>query len=121
MYIIVAGGTRFVYNRCGRGPNWGLFFILEGPPTVQMTPCSVESHLESSKIRGVKILKREPLFSEEKKPENHFFVSNSFAIYSMVKGVIFCVRNCHFWTKKRPIFHFLEFLTLFDTFCAISF
>ena len=103
MYIIVAGEVQI--GVC--------FFILEGPPTVQMTPCSVESHLESSKIRGVKILKREPLFSEEKKPENHFFVSKSFAIFFMVEGVVFCVRNCHFWTKSELDFHFLEF---FDTF-----
>ena len=31
----------------------------------------------------------------------------------MVEGVIFCVRNCHFWTKRDSYFHFLSF---FDTF-----
>ena len=113
LYIIVAGRGPICIYRCGRGPFGGLFFVLEGPPTVRMTPHSVESHLESSKIEGVKILKREPLFSEKIKPEIHFFVSKSFAIYSMVEGVRFCVRNCHFWTKRDCYFHFL---TLFDTF-----
>ena len=72
------------------------FSSWRGPPTVQKGPYSVESHLEISKIERSKILKREPLFSEEKKPENHFFVSNSFARYIMVEGVRFCVRNCQF-------------------------
>ena len=75
------------------------FFFSRGPPTVRMTPCSVESHLEIAKIETPEILKREPLFSEKIKPENHFFASKSFAKVFMVKGVVFCVRNCHFWTK----------------------
>ena len=99
MYIIVAGRSKFVYNRCRGGPFGGLFFVLEGPSTVQMDPYSVESYLEIAKIETPKILKRESLFSEKIKPENHFFASKSFAKYIMVEGVIFCVRNCHFWTK----------------------
>ena len=116
LYIIGAQGTRFVYNWCGRGPFGGLFFVLEGSSTVQMTPYSVESHLQIVKKETPKILKREPLFSEEKKPENHFFASKSFARYFMVEGVIFCVRNCQFWTKRDSYFHFLSF---FDTFWTI--
>ena len=85
LYIIVAGG-----------PFGDLFFVLEGCSTVQKGPYSVESHLEIEKIERSKILKREPLFSEEKKPENHFFASKSFARYIMVEGVRFCVRNCQF-------------------------
>ena len=110
---LCGGRSRFVYNRCGRGPFGGLFFVSEGPSTVQMDPYSVESYLEIAKIETPKILKRESLFSEKIKPENHFFASKSFAKYIMVKGVIFCVRNCHFWTKLDSYFHFLSF---FDTF-----
>ena len=98
MYI-VAGGDQICIYRCGGGPFGGLFFVLEGSSTVQKGPYSVESHLEIAKIERSKILKREPLFSEEKKPENQFFASKSFARYIMVEGVIFCVRNCQFWTK----------------------
>ena len=58
-----------------------------------MTPYSLESYLFFVKKEEAKILKPESLFSEEKKPENHFFVSNSFAIFIMVKGVGFRVRN----------------------------
>ena len=71
----------------------GLFFIEEGPPIVQMTPCALESHLQIVKIDTPKILKRESLFSEEKKPENHFFASKSFAIFIMIFDVLFGVRN----------------------------
>ena len=99
LYIIGAGRWQFVYNWCGEGPKWGLFFFSGGPPTVQMTPCSVESHLEIAKIETPEILKGEAIFSDKKKPENHFFASKSFARVFMVKGVVFCVRNCHFWTK----------------------
>ena len=116
MYIIGAEGSRFVYNWCGRGLKWGSVFSLGGPPTVQKGPYSVESHLEIAKIETPEILKREPLFSEEKKPENHFFVSKSFARYIMVEGGIFCVRNCQFWTKRDSYFHFWSF---FDTFWTI--
>ena len=72
------------------------FSSWRGPPTVQKGPYSVESHLQIVKKERSKILKREPLFSEEKKPENHFFASKSFARYIMVEGVRFCVRNCQF-------------------------
>ena len=83
-----------------RGADLGVcFFFLEGPPTVQMTPCSVESHLQIAKIETPEILKGEPLFSEEKKPENHFFASKSFAIFIMTFAVLFCVKKGHFWTK----------------------
>ena len=75
------------------------FSSWRGPPTVQKGPYSVESHLQIVKNERSKILKRESLFSEEKKPENYFFVSKSFAIFIMVEGVIFRVRNLHFWKK----------------------
>ena len=82
-----------MYNRCRGGPFGGLFLVSEGPPTVRMTPYSLESHLQIDQKERSKILKPESLFSEEKKPENHFFVSNSFARYFMVEGVGFRVRN----------------------------
>ena len=96
LYIIGAGRWQFVYNWCGEVHLGVCFSSWRGPPTVQKGPYSVESHLESSKIERSKILKRELLFSEEKKPENHFFASKSFARYIMVEGVRFCVRNCQF-------------------------
>ena len=67
--------------------------VSEGPPIVQMTPYSLESHLQIDQKERSKILKPESLFSEEKKPENHFFVSNSFAIFFMTFAVLFGVRN----------------------------
>ena len=90
---IVAGGVQICVYRCGRVRFGGLFLVSGGPPIVQIPPYSLESHLQIAKIKRVKILKRESLFSEEKKPENHFFASNSFAIFFMVKGVGFRVRN----------------------------
>jgi hypothetical protein len=106
-----------------RGPDLyiigagSVFSSWRGPPTVQKGPYSVESHLQIVKNERSKILKREPLFSEEKKPENHFFASKSFARYIMVEGGIFCVRNCQFWKKEKVIFTFCRFLTLFGQFC----
>ena len=99
LYIIGAARTKFVYNWCGRGRFGVCFFFSRGSSTVQMTPCSVESHLQIAKKETPKFLKREAIFSEKIKPENHFFVVSSYAIFFMVKGVVFCVRNCHFWTK----------------------
>ena len=87
------GEGRICVNRCGRGPFGGLFLVSEGPPIVQIPPYSLESHLQIDQKERSKILKPESLFSEEKKPENHFFVSNSFARYFMVEGVGFRVRN----------------------------
>ncbi len=93
MYIIGAEGTRFVYNWCGGVRNGGLFLVSGGPSIVQKGPYSVESHLQIVKNKRSKILKREPLFSEEKKPENTFFASKSFAIFIMTFAVLFGVRN----------------------------
>ena len=107
------GGSRFVYKWLWRGPIWGSVFHLGGSSYSTETPCALESHLQIVKIDTPKILKRESLFSEEKKPENHFFASKSFAIFIMTFDVLFGVRNWHFWTKWDRYFHFLTF---FDTF-----
>ena len=96
LYIIGAGRWQFVYNWCGEVHLGVCFSSWRGSSTIQKGPYSVESHLQIVKKERSKILKRELLFSEEKKPENHFFVSNSFARYIMVEGVRFCVRNCQF-------------------------
>ena len=112
--LVLEGGGKFVYNRCGRS-IWGLFIVLEGVSTVQMTPYSVESHLQIAKIERSKILKRESLFSEEKKPENHFFVRNRLRYLSWSKGWYF-VSEIYTFGKMRQLFHFLSF---FDTFWTI--
>ena len=96
LYIIVAGRWQFVYNRCGEVHLGVCFSSWRGPSTIQKGPYSVESHLQIVKKERSKILKRESLFSEEKKPENYFFVSKSFAIFIMTFAVLFGVRNLHF-------------------------
>ena len=113
LYIIGAGASRFVYNWCGGADLGVCFLVSEGPPTIQMTPHSLESHLKTVKKERVKILKRESLFSEEKKPENHFFVSKSFAMIFKTFDVLFCVKKGHFWTKRERYLHFLTFLDIF--------
>ena len=90
---MTVGEPDLCINDCEGGRFGGLFFIEEGPPTVRMTPCALESHLQIVKIDTPKILKPEALFSEEKKPENHFFASKSFAIFIMTFAALFGVRN----------------------------
>ena len=106
MCIIGAGASRFVYNWFGGSDLGVCFLVSEGPPTIQMTPHSLESHLKTVKKERGKILKRESLFSEEKKPENHFFASKSFAMIFKTFGGLFCVKSGHFWTKFDCYFTF---------------
>ena len=107
------GADRFVYKWLWGGQIWGSVFHRGGSSYSTETPCALESHLQIVKIETPKILKREALFSEEKKPENHFFASKSFAIFIMTFEGLFGVRNGRFWTKRE---RYLHFLTLFDTF-----
>ena len=111
-------GAGFVYNWPDLGiigRIWGSVFYSEGSYTVRMTPPSSESHLLIVKKETPEILKPESLFSEEKKPENHFFASKSFAMISMTLGGSFCVKKGQFWTKLELYFHFLTFLDTFWT------
>ena len=104
-----------MYNWCGGSDLGVCFLVSEGPHTIQMTPHSLESYLQIVKKERAKILKRESLFSEEKKPENHFFVSKSFAMIFKTFGVLFL---CQKWTlldKIRLLFHFLTFFDTFST------
>ena len=71
-----------------------------------MTPHSVESHLKTVKKERAKIPKRESLFSEKIKPENHFFSSKSFAMIFKTFRVLFCVKSGQFWTKLDSYFTF---------------